>query len=330
MYDYDLTGIIASTVNGEVTKYVKDPHGNVVVTSRNGSIAGEYDYSAFGEQLMATDTTNPFRYCGEYYDNENGLTYLRNRYYDSNTGRFLSEDPIKDGMNWYSYCGGDPVMLVDCEGLRRSGELIKIGTGRISDVKAIQNKLNNLGYKGANGKSLDVDGIFGSNTDYAVRQYQRDNGLSVDGIVGDATWEKMNLPNDAIYGIYYESSLVPSYKMKNKNYILLGYFTIGATTPEAAQELKQLEQQEIDYMTNVCIGSVNISGFTKHGLIQVLGRDGGKGVSEAALLDAVKNPNKVIQQVGGKIKYVGKNATVILNEARKVITAWATNSNGVR
>ena len=117
MYDYDLTGIIASTVNGEVTKYVKDPHGNVVVTSRNGSIAGEYDYSAFGEQLTATDTTNPFRYCGEYYDNENGLTYLRNRYYDSNTGRFLSEDPIKDGMNWYSYCGDDPVNAWDPIGL---------------------------------------------------------------------------------------------------------------------------------------------------------------------------------------------------------------------
>ena len=116
VYGYDLTGIIASTVNGEVTKYVKDPHGNVVVTSRNGSIAGEYDYNAFGEQLTATDTTNPFRYCGEYYDNENGLTYLRNRYYDSDTGRFLSEDPIKDGMNWYSYCGGDPVMMVDPSG----------------------------------------------------------------------------------------------------------------------------------------------------------------------------------------------------------------------
>ena len=70
--------------------------------------------------------------------------------------------------------------------------------------------------------------------------------------------------------------------------------------------------------------------FTKHGLAQVLGRDGGRGVSNAALLDAVKNPSKVIQQAGGKVKYVGKNATVILNELKKVITAWATNSNGVR
>ena len=132
VYNYDPTGIIASTVNGEVTKYVKDPHGNVVVTSRNGSIVGEYDYSAFGKQLIATDTTNPFRYCGEYYDNENGLTYLRNRYYDSNTGRFLSEDPIKDGMNWYSYCGGDPVNAWDPSGYITDEEMQMYEEGKLS------------------------------------------------------------------------------------------------------------------------------------------------------------------------------------------------------
>jgi RHS repeat-associated protein len=34
---------------------------------------------------------------------------LRARYYDSTTGRFTQEDPIRDGYNWYSYCGGNPV-----------------------------------------------------------------------------------------------------------------------------------------------------------------------------------------------------------------------------
>ena len=60
---------------------------------------------------------NPFRYCGEYYDEETGLIYLRNRYYDSSIGRFITEDPAKDGLNWYSYCGGNPVMFVDPWGL---------------------------------------------------------------------------------------------------------------------------------------------------------------------------------------------------------------------
>ncbi len=35
---------------------------------------------------------------------------------------------------------------------------------------------------------LAVDGLFGSNTDYCVRDHQRRKGLVVDGVVGPATW----------------------------------------------------------------------------------------------------------------------------------------------
>ena len=51
-----------------------------------------------------------------------------------------------------------------------------------SDVKELQKLLNQNGY------SLDEDGIFGSKTQSAVRDYQTKNNLTVDGIVGDNTW----------------------------------------------------------------------------------------------------------------------------------------------
>ena len=57
------------------------------------------------------------RYCGEYYDDESGLTYMRGRYYSSELRRFITEDPAKDGVNWYSYCGNNPIMYVDPWGL---------------------------------------------------------------------------------------------------------------------------------------------------------------------------------------------------------------------
>ena len=44
-------------------------------------------------------------------------SYLRARYYDPGLGRFISEDPIRDGGNWYAYCGNNPVMKVDPSGL---------------------------------------------------------------------------------------------------------------------------------------------------------------------------------------------------------------------
>jgi hypothetical protein len=46
-------------------------------------------------------------------------------------------------------------------------------------------------------------------------------------------------------------------------------------------------------------------------------------------LDAVKNPLKVLPAKGG-LKYVGRDATVVLKADGKVITAWARNSSGFR
>ena len=54
-----------------------------------------------------------------------------------------------------------------------------------SDVKELQRILNQNGY------NLTVDGIFGANTQKAVREYQQKNGLSVDGIVGTNTWASL-------------------------------------------------------------------------------------------------------------------------------------------
>ena len=56
------------------------------------------------------------------------------------------------------------------------------------EVKTLQRLLKELGYKGSNRKVLAVDGSFGGNTEYAVKNFQEDFGLNVDGVVGSATW----------------------------------------------------------------------------------------------------------------------------------------------
>jgi RHS repeat-associated protein len=55
-------------------------------------------------------------YCGSLQhrrDAESGLVYMRARYYEPWTGRFLSEDPAMDGANWYAYCDSDPINFAD-------------------------------------------------------------------------------------------------------------------------------------------------------------------------------------------------------------------------
>ena len=80
-----------------------------------GSVAQTYDYDSFGnEASSAGSLTNPFQYTAREFDAETSLYYDRARYYDSQIGRFLSEDPIGfegGDNNVYRYSFNDPVNL---------------------------------------------------------------------------------------------------------------------------------------------------------------------------------------------------------------------------
>ena len=56
-------------------------------------------------------------------------------------------------------------------------------------VKNVQRILRQLGYKGKDGKALTVDGVFGANTEYAVKAFQKYCKATADGIVGAVTWK---------------------------------------------------------------------------------------------------------------------------------------------
>jgi hypothetical protein len=72
-----------------------------------------------------------------------------------------------------------------------------------------------------------------------------------------------------------------------------------------------------------------LTGYTRHGLNQAIGREGA-GVAGRAILDAIKNPTDVVQQSGGRIKYIGRDAGVVVNKLGKVITTWPRGSGGLR
>ena len=100
--------------------YTFNAHGDVVgLVNAAGTQTKTYAYDACGnEKDRIGADTNPFRYCGEYFDVESGIYYLRARYYDPSIGRFTQEDPAQDGLNWYSYTGGNPVLFIDPTGFQ--------------------------------------------------------------------------------------------------------------------------------------------------------------------------------------------------------------------
>jgi RHS repeat-associated protein len=100
---------------------------------------------------------SPSFYRGEQYDPDLGLYYLRARYYNPNTGRFLSRDPV-DGqfydpktLHKYLYANGDPVNASDPSGkgaifeyffARRTGilntnALVRLGLGWNNVIKCV-------------------------------------------------------------------------------------------------------------------------------------------------------------------------------------------------
>ena len=90
-----------------------------------GQIRTNYAYDPFGVPLVAGDVYNPYQFTGEAWDAEVGLLYLRARYYQPETGRFISKDPWEGNqrspatLNPYAYVADNPVNLVDPTGQTR-------------------------------------------------------------------------------------------------------------------------------------------------------------------------------------------------------------------
>jgi len=76
------------------------------------------------------------------------------------------------------------------------------------------------------------------------------------------------------------------------------------------------------------VGDV-IRGFSKHGINQAISREG-VGVSSRAMLDAVRNPERIVERSGGITEYVGNAARVRINPQGDVVTVIPRNSQGFR
>ena len=130
-FTYDATGPMSMTFYGTEYFYLKNAQGDVVgLVDSSGTQVVAYTYDAWGNILSTTGSmagslgyTNPFRYRGYFYDTETGLYYLDSRYYNPQSGRFISADSeslvtaspenAAGDKNQFAYCDNNPVVRVD-------------------------------------------------------------------------------------------------------------------------------------------------------------------------------------------------------------------------
>jgi RHS repeat-associated protein len=101
------------------------------LTDCEGKVAWSAQYKAWGQAKEAISEAareagirNPIRFQGQYLDDETGLHYNRHRYYDPDTARYISQDPVglNGGENLYGYAPNptgwlDPLGLTTCTGI---------------------------------------------------------------------------------------------------------------------------------------------------------------------------------------------------------------------
>jgi RHS repeat-associated protein len=116
----------ASYANGD--RVLKDGIGSPVARVATGAVAGRWRYDAWGNYRAIADHQGPGTWAdatgftGHQWDGAPQLLYAQQRWYDPETGRFLSRDPVPGSvespqtLNPYVYAAANPTRYTDPTG----------------------------------------------------------------------------------------------------------------------------------------------------------------------------------------------------------------------
>ena len=192
----------------ENTYYTLTDHlGSVTaVYDQNSNCIWKSGYKAFGN--LAGKEINSFDFeglfTGKDKDTETGLTYHWNRWRNEEGNAWLSQDPIRDGMNWYAYCNGDPINYTDPDG-RVIAHLSPMGWShhapqRVFGYFSLYDALSV-------GLAFNINGTKLSGNDFTVRMWKGNYGLcGVGGEIGLYSKNGKSLNRNELSNLGLESS----------------------------------------------------------------------------------------------------------------------------
>jgi len=124
-YFYGL-GLVGEEVDGKYTSYHFDYRGSTVaLTNETGNVVERFQYSPYGLLLNGDFSVTPFLFNGMYgvMTDENGLYYMRARFYSPEIKRFVNQDVLLGNvakgqtLNRFAFVTGNPINFIDPFGL---------------------------------------------------------------------------------------------------------------------------------------------------------------------------------------------------------------------
>ena len=126
--DETSSAVIISAVEDTYLLYHFNNVGSTTaITDEKGKINYQFQYSPYGELIAGTYGQVAFLYNGQFgvTSDDNGLYYMRARYYNSSIKRFINQDVLigsverSGSLNRYAYVEGNPVSYIDPFGMER-------------------------------------------------------------------------------------------------------------------------------------------------------------------------------------------------------------------
>lgn len=246
-------GLIKSDNNGW---YLFNGHGDVVqLADGTGAVTKEYAYDAFGnEKNINANDSNPFRYTGEYYDKESGSIYLRARYYEPSTSRWLTPDyywnvdnmiygdledksqpdidSILQSSNLYNYCVNNPTNYMDPSGHKTHPRVA------LKKIKYFENY---------NGPKISLDGVFDLDVNFGAGAKGKIKVLGVGVDVGGAMYYDLT----TLATENPELNLALSSEVSATNKLRVGFYGSSTINAATAQHLKSEGYAGIKYGEHV-------------------------------------------------------------------------------
>ncbi|MCP4020633.1 MAG: peptidoglycan DD-metalloendopeptidase family protein, partial [Desulfobacteraceae bacterium] len=103
--------------NEQIYYFINNMQGSpIYIVDAEGTKISKVQMDEWGNAGLVVGPVTELNFTGKKLEPESKLFYFNQRWYDSETGRFLTEDPAAQGPNPYAYCANNPISYVDPDG----------------------------------------------------------------------------------------------------------------------------------------------------------------------------------------------------------------------